>query len=207
MDDVAATATDPTPPGGSHGRLGTVAWIVSSLLLVVLVIGIWLKVSGDRSGANLANAIIAGDRPVAPTLPTGTVFDSGPTTDAIPTDEVLVVNWWASWCGPCKDEAPALNEIADDYDGRVTVVGMNAGAQDLESDARAFAREYELDFPLLRADRGDEDAWGTGGFPETYVVGTDGRISSFVNGPIDEETLRDLLDAELAEDRGDRDAS
>ncbi len=221
MDDATATATapaaptatttttasDPTPPGGSHGRLGTAAWIVSSLLLVVLVVGIWLKVSGDRSGANLANAIIAGDRPDAPALTTETVFDSGPTTAAIPTDEVLVVNWWASWCGPCREEAPALMEIADDYDGRVTVVGMNAGAQDLQSDARAFAREFDLDFPLLRADRGDEDAWGVGGFPETFIVGTDGRISSFVNGPIDEETLRSLLDAELDEQRGDKDAA
>lgn len=202
----AATAADPTPSGAGHSRLGTAAWIVSSLLLVVLVLGIWIKVSGDRSGANLTNAIIAGERPMAPTLPTETVFDSGPTTSSIATDEVLVVNWWASWCGPCREEAPALNEIADDYEGRVTVVGMNAGAQDLRSDARAFAREYELAFPLLRADRGDEDAWGTGGFPETFVVGTDGRISSFVNGPIDEETLRALLDAELDEDRGDRDA-
>ena len=203
MND-ASTPADPTPPGVGHSRLGTAAWIVSSLLLVVLVMGIWLKVSSDRSGANLANAIIAGKRPVAPELPTDTVFDDGPTAARIPSDEILVVNWWASWCGPCKDEAPALNEIADDYDGRVTVVGLNTGAQDLRSAARRFAREYELEFPLVRGDRGDEDAWGVAGFPETFIVGTDGKISSFVNGPIDEETLRGLLDAELEEDRGAR---
>jgi thiol-disulfide isomerase/thioredoxin len=174
---------------------------------VVLVIGIWLKVSDDRSGASIANAIIAGKRPVAPTLPTKTVFDDGSTAAKIPGDEILVVNWWASWCGPCKDEAPALNEIADDYDGRVTVVGMNAGAKDLRRDARRFAKEYDLVFPLLRADRGDEDAWGTNGFPETFIVGTDGKISSFVNGPIDEETLRGLLDAELDEHRSTTRAS
>jgi thiol-disulfide isomerase/thioredoxin len=201
MNDAAPS--QPLPPN----RWATVAWIVSSLLLVVLVVGVWLKVSGDRSGANLANAIIAGKRPVAPTLPTKTVFDDGPTAAKIPDDEILVVNWWASWCGPCKDEAPALKEIADDYDGRVTVVGMNAGAQDLRRAARRFADEYKLDFPLVRGARADEDAWGTVGFPETYVVGTDGRISSFVNGPIDEETLRGLLDAELDEDRGAKDAT
>ncbi len=197
MTDAATTAFEPTPP---H-RLATIAWIVSSLLLVVLVVGIWMEVSGDRSGANLANAIISGERPVAPALPTDTVFEDGPTAAKLPSGEILVVNWWASWCGPCKEEAPALKEIADDYAGRVTVVGLNAGAQDLRSDARAFAREHEIDFPLLRADRADEDAWGTVGFPETFVVGVDGRISSFVNGPIDEETLRGLVDAELAEQR------
>lgn len=197
MEDVATTA-DPAPPN----RWATAAWLISCLLLIVLVVAIWLKVSGDRAGANLANAIIAGDRPVAPALPTDTVFEKGPTTAAIPGDEILVVNWWASWCGPCRDEAPVLKEIADDYDGRVTVVGLNAGAQDLRRDARDFAEEFELDFPLVRGSRADEDAWGTGGFPETFVVGADGRISSFVNGPVDEETLRGLLDAELEEDRG-----
>ncbi len=197
MDDAAAAGAEPTPPN----RWGTVAWIVSSLLLVVLVVGFWLKVSNDQSGANIANAIIAGDRPEAPALPTETVLRDGPTAAAVPSDEILVVNWWASWCGPCKDEAPALREIADDYDGRVTVVGLNAGAQDLRSDARKFAREHELDFPLLRGARADEEAWGTDYFPETFIVGTDGRISSYVNGPVDEETLRGLLDAELEEDR------
>ncbi len=194
MDDTPL-APDPMPTN----RWGTIAWILSSLLLVVLVVGVWMKVGSDREGASLANAIIAGDRPVAPELPTTPVREGGNVD--IPADEVLVVNWWASWCGPCKEEAPVLNEIAEDYDGRVTVVGLNAGAQDLHSDAREFADEYELEVPLVRGARADEDAWGVAGFPETFVVGTDGRISSFVNGPIDEETLRGLLDAELEEDR------
>jgi thiol-disulfide isomerase/thioredoxin len=206
----------------ASSRWATIAWIASSIALVVLVSAVWLRIADERSGAELANAIIAGERPAAPSLPTEPVFDpsdegSGGDLDTPglpdwyraedgsqlpnPDGEVLVVNWWASWCGPCRDEAPELVAVADDYAGRVTVVGLNAGAQDLRSDARAFAREYELDFPLVRADRADEGAWGVNGFPVTFVVGTDGRISSFVNGPIDSETLRGLLDTELDEDR------
>src|SRR5690606_37600577 len=78
---------------------------------------------------------------------------------ASPDGEILVVNWWASWCGPCKNEAPALNEIAREYAGQVTVVGVNSGYQDLETDARAFARDHDLSFPLVRATRAHEHAW------------------------------------------------
>lgn len=203
---------EPAEATGS-GRWTTIAWLACSVLLVVLMVGIWAKVGNDRASANLTSAIIAGDRPPAPALPTSAIAGDGapglpewyrPARDgqATPTGgRVLVVNWWASWCGPCEDEAPALQDVAEDYDGRVVVIGLNAGAQDLESDARAFVRRHGLDFPVVRGTRADEDAWGVGGFPETFVVGTDGRISSFVNGPIDEETLRGLLDTELAEQR------
>lgn len=208
MDDATTAAPETAP-----GPWSTVAWVGSSLLLVLLVVGVWSKVGSDRSGANLTSAIIAGDRPVAPALPdAGIPRDGAPGLPAWyraadgrqlqgPGNEVLVVNWWASWCGPCEDEAPVLREIAVDYAGRVTVVGLDAGAQDLESDARAFVKRHELEFPIIRGTRDDEVAWGVGGFPETYVVGTDGRISAFVNGPIDEEALRGLLDAELAQAR------
>ena len=197
----------------ARSRWSTVAWLGCSILLVALVVGVWMRVGSDRESANLANAIVQGKRPAAPALPTKELPRSGADglpswyrakgthQAAAPGAKVLVVNWWASWCGPCKDEAPALEKISHDYDGRVVVVGLNAGAQDLESDARAFVKEHGLDFTILRGTRADEDAWGTHNFPETYVVGTDGRISAYVAGPIDDETLRGLLDHELDEDR------
>lgn len=203
----------PTQARDGSRRWSTIAWLLSSAVLVAFVVGVWLRVDDDRAGARLGSAILAGDRPVAPALPDVPLRDSGAAglpdwyraSEGRQVDadhaEVLVVNWWASWCGPCEDEAPALQEIADEYDGRVTVVGLDAGSQDLERDARAFVRRHELDFTILRGARADEDAWGVAGFPETFVVGTDGRISSHVNGPIDEQTLRALLDDELEQDR------
>jgi cytochrome c biogenesis protein CcmG/thiol:disulfide interchange protein DsbE len=209
--EETSTAASETPAGS---RWGTAAWILASIVLVVLVVGVWMRVNADRAGSNLANAIIAGDRPAAPALPTTQLQGDGApglpdwyrATEGghqrpNPHGQVLVVNWWASWCGPCKDEAPVLRELAGDYDGRVTIVGLDAGFEDLKSDARSFVRRHELTFPIVRARRSDKDAWGVNGYPETFVIGTDGRISSYVNGPIDEETLRGLLDHELAEDR------
>lgn len=196
---------------GGDSPWATAAWIASSLLLVVLVVGIWLRVSGDRAGAELGNAIIEGQRPAAPALPAEAVADGSELPDWYrvedgrqvggPHNQVLVVNWWASWCGPCREEAPILNEVAREYRGRVAIVGMNPASEDLHSDARGFARDHELDFPLVRGGRSYNDAWGVNGYPETFVVGTDGRISSFINGPVDERSLRGLLEAELAEDR------
>lgn len=209
MDSAIAPAP-PTPPAN---RWATAAWIGLSLLLVAFVLGMWLRLDTDRSGVDLTNAIIQGERPAAPALPTDTVdgadglprwyeSTSGGSQVATADTQVMLVNWWASWCGPCEEEAPLLQEVAEDYEGRVTVVGVNAASEDLASDAAAFARKFDLEFPLLRADRSFNETWGvTGGYPETFVVGTDGRISSFVNGPVDSETVRGLLDAELAEDR------
>ncbi|MCW2923636.1 MAG: Redoxin domain protein [Thermoleophilia bacterium] len=212
MEDQAPALDAPT----THGRWSTAAWLGCSVLLVLLVLGVWLRVDHDRAGANLSNAIIAGKRPDAPALSTRTLHanhsagvpswyraDGDSQSRTARGAQVMVVNWWASWCGPCEDEAPVLRDVAHDYRGRVTVVGMDAGSKDLKRDAREFANRHHLDedLVLLRGDRADEDAWGVSGFPETFVVGTDGRISSYVNGPIDDETLRGLLDHELKEHR------
>jgi thiol-disulfide isomerase/thioredoxin len=213
MDDVLP-ASDAPGPQAPRSNWSTVAWLGCSILLVALVVGVWLRVDSDRASKNLANAIIAGTRPDAPALPTRTVPKAD--TPGLPSwyratgdhqshsargAQVLVVNHWASWCGPCKDEAPDLRKVAHDYEGRVAVVGLNAGSEDLATDARAFIHEYHLDFSIVRGTRADKDAWGVDGYPETFIVGTDGRISSFVNGPIDESTLRGLLDRELKQHR------
>lgn len=203
----------PTALPVQRSRWSSAAWITACLLMIVLVVGIWMRVGGQRAGANLTNSIISGDRPVAPALPTTEIprdgapglpdwYRAGPEGQRPNANgQVLVVNWWASWCGPCKQEAPVLRRISEEYRGKVTVVGLNAGSKDLESDARAFVRSAGFRFTIVRGDRTDEDAWGINGFPETFIVGTDGRISAFVNGPIDEETLRGLLDRELQERR------
>jgi thiol-disulfide isomerase/thioredoxin len=203
-----------TETSAPRRRWENVAWVTCCLLLVAFVVGAWMRMNDETAGANIANAIIAGERPDAPALPTTQIDDDGApglpdwyrAADGVqvadPADgKVLVVNWWASWCGPCEDEAPELIEIAEEYEGRVVIVGMNPGSEDLESRARRFVQRHEFDFPIVRGTRKDNDAWGVKGYPETFIVGVDGRLSAHVNGPVDADMLRELLDGELEADR------
>ncbi|MBC7461807.1 MAG: TlpA family protein disulfide reductase [Thermoleophilia bacterium] len=206
--DVAPSAAAPS------SRWGTIAWVTCSALIVVLVAGFWLRVNDERSGTNLIGQIADNKRPMAPALPTKQITgDGAPGLPAwyrasgsqqaasVAGAQPIVLNWWASWCGPCVDEAPILREVYDDYKDRVTFVGLNAGNRDLNSDARNFVREHNFEFSIVRADKNDGDAWGVQRYPETFIIGTDGRLSAHVPGAVDDKELRALLDAELAKDR------
>jgi cytochrome c biogenesis protein CcmG/thiol:disulfide interchange protein DsbE len=90
-----------------------------------------------------------------------------------------------------------LNDMAREYEGRATIVGVDAAAEDTETDARQFVREFELAFPIVRGSRSVKDEWGVRGYPETFLVDRHGRVVAHVNGPVDEETVRALIDGEL----------
>lgn len=100
-----------------------------------------------------------------------------------------LVNLWASWCVPCRQEAPELDQFARQYKGRnVRVLGINV--QDNSDDALAFLRDYEVEYPQLRS-VGDErsEAFGSTGVPENFLVDPRGRLALIWRGPVDEEFL------------------
>lgn len=102
----------------------------------------------------------------------------------------VLVNLWASWCIPCRQEAPVLDRFARRYRGRdVKVLGIDV--QDNSDDALAFLREYRVDYPQLRS-VGDERsaAFGSTGVPENFLVDPHGRLAMIWRGPVDEELLR-----------------
>ena len=101
----------------------------------------------------------------------------------------VLVNLWASWCDPCREEAPELDRFARRYrDAGVVVLGVNV--QDNDDDALAFLREYDLRYPQLRS-VGEErsDAFGSTGVPENFLVDPRGRLALIWRGPVDEELL------------------
>ncbi|HZA58343.1 MAG TPA: TlpA disulfide reductase family protein [Solirubrobacterales bacterium] len=102
----------------------------------------------------------------------------------------VLLNFWASWCGPCRDEAPALQELHRRLGARgFTVLGINL--DDNTEDAGAFVRQYGLTYPQLRDGDGRErrDAYGMTGFPESFLIDPEGRIALIRRGPVDEEFL------------------
>jgi cytochrome c biogenesis protein CcmG, thiol:disulfide interchange protein DsbE len=101
----------------------------------------------------------------------------------------VLVNLWASWCVPCRQEAPELDDFAKRYRKRgVSVLGINV--QDNSDDALAFLRDNGVAYRQLRS-VGDERsaAFGSTGVPENFLVDPRGRLALIWRGPVDQRFL------------------
>ena len=96
----------------------------------------------------------------------------------------VVLNFWASWCEPCKSEAPVLERDWSRYQGR-GVVFLGVDYHDLAPDARSFVRHHALTFPMLQDGSGRvTGSYGISQVPETYVLNRQGRVVAHLAGPI-----------------------
>lgn len=147
--------------------------------------------SGDPS--KLPSALIGKPAPVSefPAIE-GLVAGGQPapgfSTADLAKGRVSVVNFWASWCGPCVDEHPLLGEIK--ASASVDVYGVNY--KDDPASARRFLGRYGNPFTAVGADASGRTAieWGVYGMPETFVVGPNGAIAYKHVGPMTRETLQ-----------------
>lgn len=100
----------------------------------------------------------------------------------------VVLNFWASWCLPCREEAPILQRGWERHRGRVLFLGLNT--QDLTDDARSFIEEFEITYPTIR-DPGKEvsSAYGLTGIPETFFIDARGRVVGHVIGVVSRNQL------------------
>ncbi|MDQ3662067.1 MAG: TlpA family protein disulfide reductase [Actinomycetota bacterium] len=112
----------------------------------------------------------------------------------------LVINFWASWCEPCKAEAPLLEEAHDAYAGEVSFLGVDV--RDARSDARAFVAEYGVGYPSVRDEtRSIYRAYGLTGQPETFFIDSEGIIVDHVAGPLlRRDELFTMLDVLVSRD-------
>ena len=100
----------------------------------------------------------------------------------------LVVIFFASWCGPCHEDAPIFTDLADRYGERVGFVSV--AVDDVPDEARAFATRYGWTWPVLRDDeRRWVAAFGPPGVPTTFVVDADGAVIRRLTGPVTEEQI------------------
>lgn len=107
----------------------------------------------------------------------------------------VVVNYWASWCDPCRKEAPLLERTwRTARESGVLFVGLNQ--QDFPGDARRFLREFGISYLNVR-DSGNEVArrWGFAGLPETFFLDADGKVVAHIVGEASAEELREGIEA------------
>ncbi|MEX0841461.1 MAG: DsbE family thiol:disulfide interchange protein [Xanthobacteraceae bacterium] len=149
------------------------------------------RLGGDDPGV-VPSALIGKAVPATtlPPLP-GLDRDGKPVPGIAPElfpGKVTLVNVWASWCGPCREEAPLLDQLARDK--RIQIVGINY--KDQPDNARRFLGRHGNPFAAVGADTAGRTSidWGVYGVPETFIVGRDGRIAFKLIGPITPENLQ-----------------
>jgi cytochrome c biogenesis protein CcmG/thiol:disulfide interchange protein DsbE len=152
----------------------TLAASVLALLLVGLLVFGVLQTGDDSS---LDQALARGEHPVAhdAALPP---LDGGAArqlADLRTGDGYVVLNFFASWCPPCREEAPQLNRLQRTLAGHGTIVGV--AWNDASEDTRGFVREHGVRYPVLRdVDGAFAKAYGVRGMPETFVIDPQGRV-------------------------------
>lgn len=109
--------------------------------------------------------------------------------------QVVVLNFWASWCDPCIAEMPMLNRIADEFEGdNVVIVGVNVW--DTNEAARRFIDELNVTYPVIEDNASTSIAveFGLTGVPETFVINPDGEIVTYYRGEFSNaQQIRDMI--------------
>ena len=153
--------------------------------------------SGDPS--RLPSALIGRPVPETTLPPLAGLVRDGATVPGISSadfkDGVTLVNVWASWCVPCRDEAPVLLDLTKDK--RIRIIGINY--KDEPGNARRFIVRYGNPYAAVGADvsgRASID-WGVYGVPENFVIGRDGRIAYKLVGPLTAENVGSVLMPQL----------
>lgn len=166
-------------------------------LIALLVYGVAVKSGADT----FDNAVAAGERLPAPARDVRVLNDDGTKSIADYKGKVVLLNFWASWCEPCKAESPAIERAYRKY-AKDGLVVLGANVDDLSKDANEFVIEHHLTYPVLRySSTNATKDFGTKRLPETFVIDRDGKVVALRRMQIDDEWLNEVLPQVLAEPR------
>lgn len=170
-------------------------WVILPLAVFLALAALFFVRLGAGDVSRIPSALIGRPAPATSLPPIeGLLRDGKPVPGMAVADfagAVTVVNVWASWCLPCRDEVPLLIDLAKDT--RIRVVGINY--KDRPENARRFLGRFGNPFVASGADVNGRAAieWGVYGVPETFVVDRDGRIRYKHIGPITPQVLAETL--------------
>jgi len=180
------------------GRVQRVAQL-AALIGVAALLGllIWKVAFGRTTGA--ADELAEGKLVHAPAFTLDRLDRDGQLGVGDLKGKAVVVNFWASWCVPCRDEAPVLQKTYERYrDQGLVVLGVDVN--DFRQDARRFMKRYGLTYPVVYDGKGSTvGKWGVRGFPETFFVDRTGKlVGERIEGAVDIERNRDAFQRGVA---------
>jgi cytochrome c biogenesis protein CcmG, thiol:disulfide interchange protein DsbE len=176
----AEPAAEPSRLQRPRGKLGV---YVPLMLFAVLAVFAFMRLISGADNAVVPSALIGKPVPVAPLGVLGDLPAFNPEV----TGRVTVVNVWASWCAPCRQEHPLLVELGKDQ--RFDIAGINY--KDQADNALGFLSELGNPYDRIGTDGNGRAAieWGVYGVPETFIISHDGKIAYKHIGPLQPDDL------------------
>ena len=154
-------------------------WLIALPPLIFVALAVTFYMGMNRDGQGELPSTRIGQ--IAPDLPRLAVDGTSPLGDSLSEGELTIVNFWASWCPPCRAEHPRLNRMAE---AGVRIVGVNFN--DREEDAAAYLRDDGNPFAATAVDPAGRASldWGVVAPPETFIVDANGVVLFRFTGPL-----------------------
>ncbi|BBH19327.1 thioredoxin [Paenibacillus baekrokdamisoli] len=170
----------------------------SLVLLVVVLLLAGAAVYQNRGKQEVALAASSDMKPkpgfTAPTLQLPNLSDQSMAIGG-KRDKLLLINFWASWCGPCELEAPDMQDLSVKYGGLLELYGVNATSYDKERQAREFVDQQKLTFPILMDRDGKAtDLYKVTSFPTSLLVDSEGIVRERITGVITKSKWEGLIE-------------